>query len=87
MSKKVLKGFYEEDAEKDTEFYRGIKHCPAHIIEISKEVPVRLASESVDLKWLREEIERFYFNNPEMEGAKITLKYLLLMAEKEAKKK
>jgi len=49
--------------------------------------PVRLASESVDLKWLREEIERFYFNNPEMEGANMALKHLFLMAEKEAKKK
>ena len=58
MSEKVLKGFYEEDAEKDTEFYRGIKYSPAHIIEISKQVPVRLASESVDLKWLEKECEK-----------------------------
>ena len=52
----------------------------------SELVFVRLASESVGLKWLRKEIERFYFNNPEMEGAKIALKYLLSIAEKEAKK-
>ena len=50
-------------------------------------VPIRLASESVGLEWLREEIERFYFNNPEMEGVNMALKHLLSIAEKEAKKR
>ena len=62
MSEKVLREFYEEDAEKDTEFYRGIKYSPAHIIEISKQVPVRLASESVDLKKLKERLNELSFN-------------------------
>ena len=53
----------------------------------SELVSVRLASESVDLKWLRGEIENFYYCNPEMEGANMALKHLLSIAEKEAKKK
>ncbi len=47
-----LCGFWRKDAEKNTEFYRGVKCCPAHIIETSKLVPVRLVSESVSLRWL-----------------------------------
>jgi len=54
--------------------------------QLRKQLPVRLASESVDLKWLKEEIESFYRSNPEMEGANMALKHLFLMAEKEAKK-
>jgi len=53
----------------------------------SELVSVRLASESVNLKWLRGEIENFYYCNPEMEGANMALKHLLSIAEKEAKKK
>ena len=54
--------------------------------KLNELVSVRLASESVDLKWLKEEIESFYCSNPEMEGANMALKHLFLMAEKEAKK-
>jgi len=81
MSEKVLKGFYEEDAEKDTEFYRGIKHCPAHIIEISKEVPVRLTSKSVDLEKLRKFCKENYLSYNQ------DILNLIEWAEKEAKKK
>ena len=55
--------------------------------QLRKQLPVRLTSESVDLKWLRGEIENFYYCNPEMEGANMALKHLLSIAEKEAKKK
>ena len=73
MSEKVWREFCEDCG------------CPLDVCCKPKE-PVRLASESVDLKWLRGEIENFYYCNPEMEGANMALKHLLSIAEKEAKK-
>ena len=86
MSEKVLKGFYKKDA-KLTKTLFGYEVESNYKIYESNLVPVRLASESVDLKWLRGEIENFYYCNPEMEGANMALKHLLSIAEKEAKKK
>ena len=54
MNEKVL-GFKKKDAAINTEFYRGVKYCPAYLIEISKLVPVNLKSESVTVKWLEKE--------------------------------
>jgi len=91
MSEKVW-GFYEKDAfiieEEAKNWDEGCWETYKYY-KISEYdfVPVRLASESVDLKWLRGEIENFYYCNPEMEGANMALKHLLSIAEKEAKKK
>ena len=63
MNKKVL-GFEKKDAAINTEFYRGVKYCPAYLIEISKLVPVNLKSESVTVKWL----EKYCKNNFIAEG-------------------
>ena len=84
MSEKVL-GFYKKDGvitSLDDSYKVGIFFEK----DKAKEVSVRLASESVGLKWLKEEIESFYRSNPEMEGANMALKHLFSMAEKEAKK-
>jgi len=97
MSEKVL-GFKEKDAiaciwrNMNTNNKFVIMKTEGNTIDKNDErkvnlVPVRLTSESVDLKWLKEEIESFYRSNPEMEGANMALKHLFLMAEKEAKKK
>jgi len=53
MSEKVLKGYYEEDAER---YFRNKNWVD--VIEDNKQVSVRLASESVDLKKLKEKIKK-----------------------------
>jgi len=57
MSEKVLKGYYEEDAER---YFRNKNWVD--VIEDNKQVPVRLVSESVDLKKLKERLNELSFN-------------------------
>ena len=64
MSEKVLKGYYEEDAER---YFRNKNWVD--VIEDNKQVPVRLASESVDKKEYKRVLE-------ENKVLKQALKYL-----------
>ena len=57
MIEKVLKGYYEEDAER---YFRNKNWVD--VIEDNKQVPVRLVSESVDLKKLKERLNELSFN-------------------------
>ena len=84
MSEKVL-GFKEKDIKKEI----GEPYYPDfYVVEESKLVSVRLASESVDLEKLKKFCERnrmnllIYRNEKRQEG--ILLKDLLSWAEKEA---
>jgi len=52
-----LKGYYEEDAER---YFRNKNWVD--VIEDNKQVPVRLVSESVDLKKLKERLNELSFN-------------------------
>ena len=49
MIEKVLRGFYEEDIESEPNWFK-------YTISKDKLVSVRLVSKSVDLKWLKKEI-------------------------------
>ena len=93
MSEKVL-GFYEDSVEyiKGKPIWRN-----AFMVYENDTVPVRLASESVDLKWLekwcKEEIRiskhdkhKTDYNNGMIDILTDLLKAVRLQAEKEAKK-
>ena len=81
MSKKVL-GIYEKDSTiHETRF--GIWY------EVHKNnlVSVRLASESVDLKWLKDWCKKNQAKTKMSPKEWVCVKYLLVWAKKEAKKK
>jgi len=68
MSEKVL-GFKKKDAAINTEFYRGVKYCPAYLIEISKLVPVVSVEELEEAgKQLILEDETWYKDKSYIEG-------------------
>ena len=91
MDEKVL-GFYKKDAEITAD--NRFNSC--HVIRYDKVVSVRLASESVDLKWLEKYVTHirgcFEKNQPsdfeagEEIGRIEGLEVLLAEAKKEAKK-
>ena len=91
MSEKVLKGYYEEDAEEKKTSKKvlgkewGETGClelvNSYNIEKDKLVSVRLASESVDLKALKEFCKENYLPYNQ------DICNLIEWAEKEAKKK
>ena len=70
MSEKVL-GFKEKNAAINTEFYRGVKYCPAYLIEISKLVPV------VSVEWLEKECKKQIKKSRTPFADEFTLKHLL----------
>jgi len=82
MNEKVL-GFYEKDSDK---FEERLNFPTEITIDENKLVPVRLASESVDFKALKEWCENNCFKTEWENEDAIILSNLIEWAEKEAKK-
>ena len=89
MSEKVL-GFYKKDAYERPEF-RSPFPCDSYEIPKDKLVSVRLASESVDLKKLKDFLETLRIGDMLDAGGDINVEFvrekIIEWAEKEAKKK
>jgi len=83
MNEKVL-GFYEKDSDK---FEERLNFPTEITIDENKLVPVRLASESVDLKALKRYCGKNQAKTDMSPKEWVCVKYLIKWAEKEAKKK